>query len=164
MKKTIFTFCILLLFASSALYAQNSLTVSKRSPIYMDLTPSYNAGLPKKVITDESQWLNYTTLVHPSEPNISITVEVASGSIPDGMELQIEAKPYVGMSKSRQGMPTGKIRVSNRPRVLIDNISTCYTGSGRNEGHQLIFSFIITDYSKVRSGISTIYVQYTITQ
>jgi len=91
-------------------------------------------------------------------------VEVASGSIPDGMELQIEAKPYVGMSKSRQGMPTGKIRVSNRPRVLIDNISTCYTGSGRNEGHQLIFSFIITDYSKVRSGISTIYVQYTITQ
>ncbi len=148
---------------SSFGHSQNRLEVSKRTPIYMDLTPSYNVGTLKKEISDNSQWLNYTTLVHPSEPSIAITVEISSGIIPDGMELRIEAMPYEGMSRSKQGMPTGKLSVSNRPQVLIDNIRTCYTGAGRNEGHQLKFSFIITDYAKVRSGTSNISIQYTIT-
>lgn len=164
MKKISIIFCIFLLSFSSQTFAQNRLSVSKSSPIYMDLTPGSNAGMPKKVITDNSQWLNYTALVHPSDPDISITVEVVAGSIPEGMELLIEASPYRGMSKGKQGTPTRKISVSNRPRVLIDNIRTSYTGSRRNEGHQLTFSFIITDYAKIRSGIHTIYVQYTISQ
>ena len=130
----------------------------------MDLTPSFNAGLQKSIITDDSQWLNYTTLVHPSDPTISITVEIAAGSIPEGLEMHIEASPYIGMSKGKQGTPTGKITVTHMPHVLIDNIGTCYTGSGANEGHRLTFSFIITDYSKLLSGTTTIYVQYTITQ
>lgn len=164
MKKQTIIFCILLLSISSISYAQNRLSVSKSNPILMDLTPKNNAGLSPDVIIDNSQWLNYTTLVHYSEPTLSITVEVVSGSIPEGMELQIEASPYRGMSKGNHGRPTGKITVSNIPRVLIDNIRTSYTGSHRNEGHQLTFTYIITDYAKVKSGNYTIYVQYTITQ
>ena len=164
MKKLSITFCIFLIIICSASYAQNRISVSKRSPIYMDLSPTNAAGLSKQIITDDSQWLNYTALVNPSDPTLSITVQVTSGSIPKGMELQIEAKPYVGLSKGKQGTPTGKISLSHRPRVLIDNISTCYTGSGRNEGHQLSFKFIITNYAKIRSGTSAIFVQYTITQ
>ncbi len=163
MRTRYIIFYIFLFFIGNYCHCQNSLTVSKRSPIYMDLTPSYNVGSAKKLITDNSQWLNYTTLVHPSEPAMCITVEVASGNIPIGMELQIEASPYQGMSKSKQGNPTGKKIVSNRPRVLINNIRTCYTGANRNEGHQLTFSFIITDYAKVKSGTSNINIQYTIT-
>ena len=164
MRKLNIIFSVLLLSFSSLVIAQNRISVSKRSPIYMELTSGSNAGISKKVIIDNSQWLNYTTLVHPADPDVSITVEVAAGSIPEGMELLIEASPYKGMSKGKQGTPTRKISVSNRPRVLIDNIRTSYTGSGRNEGHQLTFSFIITDYAKIRSGTHTIYVQYTITQ
>ena len=89
---------------------------------------------------------------------------MVSGSIPDGLELQVEAVPYKGISKGKQGIPSGKIAVTHMPRVLISNIGTSYTGFGRNEGHQLIFSFIIKDYSRLRSGTNTIYVQYTITQ
>jgi hypothetical protein len=162
--KTRYSILIIFFFSiGSYCHAQNSLTVSKRSPIYMDLAPAYNVGSARKVITDNSQWLNYTTLVHPSEPAMSITVEVASGNIPEGMELQIEASPYEGMSKSKQGVPNGKISVSYQPRVLINNIRTCYAGTNRDEGHQLTFSFIITDYAKVKSGISNISIQYTIT-
>lgn len=164
MSKLLIIFWILLLSLSCALHAQNNISLSKREPIYMDLTPSFNTSLPENIITDNSQWLNYTTLVHPSEPTISISVEVASGSIPEGLELQIEASNYIGISKGKPGTTTGKIPVTNMPRILIDNIGTCYTGSGRNEGHQLTLSFVITDYSKIQSGTTTIYVQYTITQ
>ncbi len=164
MNKLRIIFLILLLSISCVSHAQNSISLTNINPIYMDLTPTFHAGLSKKIITDDSQWLNYTTLVHPSEPTISITVEVASGSIPEGLELQIEASSYIGMSKGKPGTPTGKIAVTHMPRVVIDNIGTCYTGSGRNEGHRLTFSFIITDYSKLLSGTTTIYVQYTITQ
>lgn len=146
------------------LKSQNRISVSKRSPLFMDLTPTYNAGMAKKIIVDDSQWLNYTTLVHPSDPTISITVQIAGGSVPEGMELQVEASPYIGLSKSKQGRSAGKITVSNRPRVLINDISTCYSGFGKNEGHQLTFSFVIIDYAKVKSGTSSIYIQYTVTQ
>lgn len=144
--------------------AQNSISLSNRSPIYMDLTHAYNAGVPRQIIVDDSQWLNYTTLIRPSDPTFSITVEVAMGSIPDGLELQVEASPYSGSSKERVGTPTKKMTVSHIPRVLIDNIGTSYTGSGKNEGHRLTFSFVITDYSKLQSGTTSIYVQYTIKQ
>lgn len=164
MKKLQIVCATLLILICGVSQAQNKISVSKRNPIYMDLTPSYSAGLSKKIITDDSQWLNYTTLVYPTDPTISITVEVSSGSIPDGMELQIEASQYIGMSKGKQGTSTGKLTVSHRPRVLINNIGTCYTGTGKYEGHRLTFSFIITDYAKVKSGISNIFIQYTITQ
>ena len=130
----------------------------------MELTHTFNAGVPRQIIVDDSQWLNYTTLIHPTDPTFSITVEVAMGSIPDGLELQVEASPYAGGSKDRAGTPTKKITISHIPRVLIDNIGTCYTGSGKNEGHRLTFSYVITDYSKLQSGTTSIYVQYTIKQ
>lgn len=164
MKKLRIILWMLLHLISCLSFAQNRISLTNRNPIYMDFTRSFNAGQPKQIITDDSQWLNYTTLVQLSEPTISITIEVVSGSIPNGLELQVEAVPYKGISRGKLGTPRGKMAVTHMPRVLISNIGTCYTGFGRNEGYQLIFSFIIKDYSKLRSGTSTIYVQYTITQ
>ena len=158
------TFCIFLLSVSYISVSQYSMSLTKRDAIYKHSTPTYNAGFTKQIITDNSQWLNYTTLVKDSDPKISITVELASGFIPDGLELQIEASSYIGRSKGRAGTPTRKIRVSQMPRVLIDNIGTFYTGSERNEGHQLTFTFIVKDWTKLKSGTTTIYIQYTITQ
>ena len=115
-------FLICFLTISIITHAQNRISLSNRSSIYMDLTPTFNAGIPKKIISDDSQWLNYTTLVGKGEPIISITVEIVSGTIPEGLELQIEASPYIGRSKGKAGTPTAKIAVTHMPRVLIDNI------------------------------------------
>lgn len=164
MQKPQTNLLLILLILQSALYAQNSISLSNRSPKYMDFKPSYNAGVSKQIITDDTQWLNYTTLVDASDPTISISVEIANGNIPEGMELQIEASNYIGKSRGKAGVPTRKISVSHMPRVLIDNIGTCYTGSGRYEGHQITMSFIIKDYSKVQSGIHSIDILYTIAQ
>ena len=165
-KKTKLRLICLLLFllGSNAIFAQNRITVSKRAPINLDFTAINNAGIKGQIIADNTQWLNYTVLVGPSEPRVSISVDIGSGSIPNGIEMFVEASNYKGFSRGKMGTPTGKIPLTHMPKVLIDNIGTSYTGSGRNEGHQITFSFIITNYAKLEPGIHTIYVQYTLTQ
>ncbi len=146
------------------LCAQNTFTISNRKAISLDMTSVYTAGVPSRIIADDSQWLNYTTLIKNNEPTASIAVEIASGNIPEGVEVFIEASPYKGLSKGKPGNSTGKVSVSHMPRTIIENIGTSYTGSGKNEGHQLTFSFEIKDYALLEPGAYTIYVQYTITQ
>lgn len=160
----VFIFFVGIISTCTRLEAQNKLDISKRTPIYLDFSNIHNAGMKGQVMADDSQWLNYTILIESADPTASISVSIASGSIPEGMELYVEASRYKGFSRGRMGSPTGRILLSNMSRVLIENIGTSYTGSGRNEGHQLTFFFQITDYSKLEPGINTIYVQYTINQ
>lgn len=158
--------CTLLLCTYNLSFTQNKLEVSSQSSINLRLSSMHNAGLVGEVMSDNSQWLNYTVLIGASEPTASISVNIASGSIPEGIELYVEAGKYKGFSrgKGKVGHSVSKVRLSHQPMALINNIGTCYTGSGRNEGHQLTFDFKVVDYSKLEPGISTIYVQYTITQ
>ncbi len=164
MTKEIITAILIMFSFSLKTVAQHTVSVSKSNPIYLDLTSPNMSGAIQKTTIDNSQWLNYTTYVHPSDPTLSIMVEVISGTIPPGLMLTVEASPYVGFSQGKQGSPAGKVTLSPRPKVLINNISTCYTGSGRNEGHQLTFSIIVIDWAKVRSGTNNISIRYTITQ
>ena len=155
---------ILIILMSNDLIAQNKLSVSKRAPINLNFSQLNQAGMNGQIIADNSQWLNYTVLLEASAPSVSISVDIASGSVPEGVELYVEASRYKGFSRGKMGTPTGRIPVTHMPRVLVNNIGTSYTGSGRNEGHQLTFYFKITDYAKLEPGINTIYVQYTINQ
>lgn len=157
-------FGVLLFFSSQILFAQNKIAISKRAPISLNLSNVYNAGSKGQIMADNSQWLNYTVVVKHGDPKVSISVDIDSGSVPEGLELYVEASAYKGFSRGKMGSPTGRIRLTNVPRVLIDNIRTSYTGSGKNEGHQLTFYFEIKDYSKLEPGINSIYVQYTINQ
>lgn len=157
---------LILFFIISSVYtlAQNSISVSSTQPIFVEINPSFQAGsVNNKVIIDDSQWLNYTTEVHETEPTASITASIVSGSIP-GLEIQIEASEYQGVSRSKMGAPAGKISLSHKPQVIIYDINTCYTGAKKNEGHRLKYIFRVTDYAKLETGLSSIYIQYTISQ
>lgn len=154
---------LFLIINSMHIFAQNRISVSSINPIYIELTPSYQTGRINSVVTDDSQWLNYTTEVHQTEPSVSITASIASGSIP-GLEVQIEASAYEGMSRGKMGAPAGKLTLSHKPQVLIYDINTCYTGAGRNEGHRIKYTFTVIDDAKLKTGLSNIYIQYTISQ
>lgn len=155
---------VLIIIMSNVLNAQNKIAVSKRAPINLNFSQMYKAGMDGQIIADDSQWLNYTVLLEASDPSAYISVDIASGSVPEGLELYVEAGGYKGFSRGKMGTPTGRIQLTHMPRILVDNIGNSYTGSGRNEGHQLTFYFKITDYAKLEPGICTIYVQYTINQ
>jgi hypothetical protein len=152
-----------LLLLCSSTYSQNRISVSNKSPIFLDFSRPSGSGALKQNIVDDSQWLNFTTLVNINDPAITITVQIVSGTLPPGIELEIEALPYKGLSKGNHGVPS-KIKVSNIPKALISNIGTCYTGNSRNEGYQLKTTFKITNYALLKAESTVLYIQYTVIQ
>ena len=155
---------ILLILISGISYAQNSITISNTTSVALYFTTPIDAGLPVNNVSDNSKWLNYTTSVTPPEPTVSITVEIASGFVSNGMELRVEAGTCTGSCEGDPGTPTGQVTVTYEPRVLINNIGTCTTGSGINVGHQLTYSIVITDYALIRASSPTINLLFTISQ
>lgn len=145
-------------------WAQNSMSVSDRSSISIDLSAIATAGMHTEMVADNTQWINYSLEVNPAEPFASISVEIASGNIPNGIELYIQAGYYTGSGRGKTGRPTGKIRIDHMPKVLINDIGTSFTGHGRHQGHQLILSIVITDFALLQPGEYTLYIQYTLKQ
>lgn len=157
-------FSIMLIIVTHEAQAQQRLSVEKNKPVFFDLRSLYRAGLPGEIVADGSQWLNYSSEVDANEPPLAIAVQVAAGTIPSGMELRVEAEAYRGMSKGQAGIPTGPVKVTEMPRVIINNIKTFATGSGPYEGHRLKIYFVITDYAEIEPGTTSVYLMYTMIQ
>jgi len=143
---------------------QNRLTISSTRSVSLDFKPLYQAGQPTRFLVDDSKWLNYTILVKPNEPACSISVQISSGMIPEGIDIKLKASPYIGTSQGDPGTPTGEISISHVPQVLIENIGTSYTGAGAKIGHQLTYSVNIKDYERLQAVGSSIYLLFTIGQ
>lgn len=155
---------ITLIFRAGRSQNNNSMSVTDRSSVSIDMSSVIAAGIHSEKIVDNTQWINYSLFVSPSEPLSSISVEIASGSVPSGMELYIQAGYNTGSGRGKLGRPTGKIRVDNVPRVLISDIGTSFTGNGKHQGHRLILSMVITDFALLQPGDYTIYILYTLKQ
>lgn len=160
---TIVLFLLSLMFNSTS-YSQNSVSISNSNNLSLDIIPPFNPGSPIANASDESKWLNYSILVTPPEPSYSISVEISSGIIPEGVILYLEAAPYSGFGGGQPGTPAGRISLSNQPQVLIRNIGTCNSGSGTMVGHQLTYSLVITNYSLLGASSPQLNLLYTITQ
>lgn len=154
-------FSIMLIAVNHEAQAQQHLSVEKNKPVFFDMRALYRAGLSGEIVTDGSQWLNYSSEIDANEPPMAIAVQVASGTIPSGMELRIEAEEYHGMSKGQAGIPTGPVKVTEMPSVIINNIRTFSTGSAPYEGHRLKIYFVITDYAEIEPGTTSVYLMYT---
>ncbi|MCX6256439.1 MAG: hypothetical protein NTW49_00825 [Bacteroidia bacterium] len=144
-------------------FAQNRLSVSSTGSVYLDFKTSYLAGQKNLFMIDDSKWLNYTILVTPNEPTYSISVQIVSGIVPSGVDIKLKVLPCTVSGKGIPGTPVGEIRLSHIPQVIIDNIGTCFTGSGTRTGHQLIYSVDIKDYDKLQAQGTAIYLLFTIT-
>lgn len=163
--KCIFSLIVLThIFSAGLAQNGNNMSVTDRSSVSIDMNALIAAGVHSEKIVDNSQWINYSLFVSPSEPLSSISVELSSGNIPNGMELYIQAGHNTGSGRGKLGRPTGKIRVDNVPKVLISDIGTSFTGNGKHQGHRLILSMVITDFSLLQPGDYTIYILYTLKQ
>ena len=157
--------CIVLLCTSGATaYAQNSISVSSIEPHAIELAPQYGNSNPKEATAEYLQWLNYTTLTDSDDPAFSITVQLRQSNLPWRMNLKIKADPYQGFSKGTEGSSAGVIAVLQGARTLVDDITTCYSGAGRGQGHCITFFFSIPDYTKVSNAGQSVDIVYTLTQ
>ena len=166
MNKRKLTICMFLFFMACAeTHAQNSFSVSNKNSHYMNLNADNYEGASQKTTYQYSEWINYTTLVDQYEPaSFSITVQMVSANKPKGLEFMIEAAPYQGISKGAVGTPTGLKAVDRGARVLIDNITTCFTGSERGEGHHTVLRFSAPLYNRVDSTSYRVSIVYTLLQ
>jgi len=155
--------CIGLIFISQISKAQKSISLSTVNSIVMDFAVPDDPGNSIIPVVDDSKWLNYNITVTPPDLPVSVTAEITSGNIPEGLQIQLQAGAYIGTGGGNPGIPNGTILLKSIPQLLISNIGTCNTGVG-NVGHQLTYTLSITDYSVVKSNTSTVNILFTIIQ
>lgn len=166
MKALKYILLLILSYVSVTNFAQNSNSISltsRRSSSY-DLSAIYTAGKRPESIVDNSQWINYSLKVNPSEPLNSISVSIASGTIPPGVEIYLEAESENGSGNGKIGRPTGRVKLSSVPQTLINEIGTSSTGNGKYRGHRLTMTTVITNFGLLEPGYYNIYILYTLNQ
>ena len=156
--------CIGLIFINQISKAQKSISLSTVNSIVMDFAAPFDPGNPIDPVIDNSKWLNYNITVTPPDLPVSVTAEITSGAISEGLQIQLQAGAYSGTGGSNPGIPTGNLILKSIPQVLISNIGTCNTGTGVNVGHQLTYKLSISDYNAIKSSTSIVNVLFTIIQ
>jgi hypothetical protein len=133
----------------------------------LSLTAPIEAGNPiSSIAQDSSFWINYSFIKGGiTRPKNHIYAKIAHGQIPAGLSLQVYAKPYVGNGSGGFGTPSGLIQLSTIEQRVIENISSCFTGTGAGNGHELIYRLQINpnQYSQLNYQSSqNVSVLYTI--
>ena len=163
-NKHIIVLLIFLALLNFVSYSQNTISIANSNMLSLEFVSPYNPGSTISNISNDSKWLNYSIVLTPPEPAFSISVEISSGTIPDGIELRLVAGACTSSGGGQPGTPTGIITLKNQPQTLINNIGTCNTGTGINYGHQLTYSFVITNFSQLSATSAPINVLFTIIQ
>jgi hypothetical protein len=155
---------LLLLLLTVSVHAQNrnTLSVTNRSTSHLRLPSPSGAGKSMEVLLDNTQWLNYSVQVDQPHSLLSVSASVASGNIPPGVEVYLEASHDHGSGWGKKGQPTGKIMLGTTPGILISEVGTSSTGFGKFHGHKLTMTVVIKDYSLLQSGDFNLFIQYTL--
>lgn len=92
-------------------------------------------------VDQSSVWLNYSSVVAQNQKR-KVTATLM-GEIPNGIALKVktleESNPGIG----EIGTSNGSVILSNSPSDIINGIGSCYTGSGVQKGHHLVYELEI---------------------
>ncbi|MEZ5103567.1 MAG: hypothetical protein R2757_03655 [Draconibacterium sp.] len=120
--------------------------------------------------SNNTLWLNYSSVVAKGKTR-KITAKV-DGTLPDGVDLMLKANTYSGNGKGQKGQPSNVAaqKLTSGETEIINNIKSCYTGNGVNNGHNLEYSLRFKDgsednaYNELESGTFNINVTYTVSE
>lgn len=126
------------------------------SGITLSLTPPSEAGNTASNNSNNSKWLNYTSAIEPGGPSRQVLAQITSGTLPDGLELTIEANGYSGVGQGSFGASTSTISLSTTPQAIVTNIGRSFTGNGVSNGHQLNYELVIDDFGALDADDSQI--------
>jgi hypothetical protein len=143
----------------------NLLAISNNEPLLFYLEPIENAGEKINALTSSNNnfWINYTATLSETSTFKNLTAQIVSGKVPTGTKLMLEASSYSGIGKGNLGSSEGAIELKNLPQVILSNIGGSFTGTGSNNGHQLLYTLNITNYSLLDyEDTTTLTVIYTL--
>ncbi|MBI5916615.1 MAG: hypothetical protein HY842_14655 [Bacteroidetes bacterium] len=92
--------------------------------------------------TDNSLWLNYSSIIGTSPDNSRKVTVAVTGTLPTGANLKVLAGAYSGSGAGTTGAPTAIVTLAAAATDydIVTGIGSCYTGNGASNGHNLTYS------------------------
>lgn len=122
-----------------------------------------DAGLPVQTATNNTKWVNYTSCMGTATTSRTVSAKL-TGTLPSGVGLQLQAGSCSGSGSGVFGTSDGTVTLM--PGVstqIISGIRGAYTGNGTNNGHQLTYTLLISNYANLVAGsYGPLVVTYTI--
>lgn len=115
--------------------------------------------------SNNSYWINYSSIKKSEQHSRTVTAFI-QGEVPEGFNLIVTAMPAKGAGKGDLGESTGTALLGTRPTEIISGIGSCYTGTGANNGHNLVYNLEVDDskldFSDLKQEELTFNVVYTL--
>jgi len=134
----------------------------------IDLAPTApteaGLGLDFTNISNSDLWLNYSSIVTKGKTN-SVSVAI-TGDLPSGVSVELEVGEDQGKGKGKKvKVVSGTTELGNGDKI-IEDIKSCYTGTGTQAGHNLTYSLKLDEdkYEDIVAQSFPIEVTYTITE
>lgn len=182
MKNLVSTFAILIFFTATLIAQENqkshnvTIEVPEVAMLGIAGNDAVNLTVAKPEVagnalsfaaTNNSLWLNFTSVVANSNSTRKITSAITSGNLPSGVSLKVAVGAYSGNGKGNKGTPvTGPTTITSAGVDVVTGIKSAYTESGSNKGFPLTYSLSMNDtdadYSSLVSGSYSLTVTYTI--
>lgn len=141
------------------LEGSTSITLEPKSPT------EAGEGFDFTNTTDNSVWINYSSIVGRNKSR-TVTVQITEGHVPEGLRLYATAGNDAGNGKGKVGSVSARLKLSNDSQEIINNVGSCFTGDGTNNGHNLRYKLDIesdADYGKLLNAETDLTITYTLT-
>jgi len=129
-----------------------------------DMTAPTEAGDPLADQTDNTLWLNVTSIVATGNDR---DINVKVNNTYAGIALKLVAASYSGLGFGGFGTPSAELTLTIADQALVTGITSGYTVDGATNGYQLTYSAEIDASSGFADLVSTagqdITVTYTLT-
>ena len=139
---------------------------SNHAPVVLTMANT-TAGAPVGSVSNSDLFIKISSLT-PGGTDREITARISSGSVPSGTQLTLVS---ANCTTTNSGGDLGTaistpITLSSVDQQLVSFISSCYTGTGDNDGFQMTFDWspidITTSYSQIVSASYNITVVFTL--
>ena len=105
--------------------------------ISVTLVAPDEAGDPMASQTDNSLWLNVTSIVNSGNTrNISVKID----KVVLGLDVKVVAATYSGLGNGNWGTPNPEFALTTTDQTLVNGITSGYTGDGAENGYQLTYT------------------------
>lgn len=113
--------------------------------------------------SDNSLWLNYSSIVSASNKSRSINAKIES-DLPGGTSITVSPKSATN-GRGKVGTAAESVILSKSDQKVVSGIGSCYTGTGTSKGVQLDYKLNMqdSDYGKLFNQEYSVTVTYTIT-
>ncbi len=143
-----------------------ALIETNHAPVSLTLI-STTAGEAAPAVSNSDLFVKISSIT-PGGTDREITAMISSGTVPIGTTLSLVS---ANCTTANSGGDLGTaivtpITLSGVDQNLVTLISTCYTGTGYNDGYQMTFTWgpdNLANYSSIGSGNASITVVFTLT-